>query len=76
VQADLLHDISDVGLCERQVLEGSDNALELKGIRNRTGTGGLRQCSRTKGHPQQEAPSHQPTSPIGRLESYTACSLP
>jgi hypothetical protein len=35
VQADLLHDISDVGPCERQVLEGSSNALELRGVRNR-----------------------------------------
>jgi hypothetical protein len=35
VQADMLHDISDVGPCEHQVLEGSDNALELRGIRNR-----------------------------------------
>jgi hypothetical protein len=57
VQADLLHDISDVGLCERQVLEGSGNAPELR-------------C------PQQEAPSRQPTSPGGRLESYTDCSPP
>jgi hypothetical protein len=35
VQTDLLHDISDVGLCECQVLEGSDNASELRGVRNR-----------------------------------------
>jgi hypothetical protein len=35
VQADLLQDISDVGPCERQVLEGSNNALELRGNRNR-----------------------------------------
>jgi hypothetical protein len=35
VQADLLHDISDVGPCERQVLEGSSNALKLRGVRNR-----------------------------------------
>jgi hypothetical protein len=35
VQADLLHGISDVGLCERQVLEGSGNASELRGVRNR-----------------------------------------
>jgi hypothetical protein len=34
VQADLLHDISNVGPCERQVLEGSDNAPELRGVRN------------------------------------------
>jgi hypothetical protein len=35
VQADLLQDISDVGPCECQVLEGSNNALELRGNRNR-----------------------------------------
>jgi hypothetical protein len=35
VQADLLHDISDVGPCERQVLEGSGNAPQLRGVRNR-----------------------------------------
>jgi hypothetical protein len=35
VQEDLLHDISDVGPCECQVLEGSGNALELRGIYNR-----------------------------------------
>jgi hypothetical protein len=35
VQADLLHDISDVGLCERQVLEGFGNAPDLRGVRNR-----------------------------------------
>jgi hypothetical protein len=35
VQADLLHGIRDVGPCERQVLEGSGNAPELRGIRNR-----------------------------------------
>jgi hypothetical protein len=35
VQADLLHDISDVGPCERQVLEGFGNAPELRGVRNR-----------------------------------------
>jgi hypothetical protein len=35
VQADLLHGISNVGPCERQVLEGSDNAPELRGVRNR-----------------------------------------
>jgi hypothetical protein len=35
VQTDLLHDISDVGPCECQVLEGSDNASELRGVRNR-----------------------------------------
>jgi hypothetical protein len=34
-QADLLHGISDVGPCERQVLEGSGNAPELRGVRNR-----------------------------------------
>jgi hypothetical protein len=58
VQADLLHDISDAGLCECQVLEGSGNAPELKR------------------RPQQEAPSRQPTSFGGRLESYTDCSMP
>jgi hypothetical protein len=31
----LLHDISDVGPCERQVLEGSGNAPELRGVCNR-----------------------------------------
>jgi hypothetical protein len=35
VQADLLHGISDGGSCERQVLEGSGNAPELRGIHNR-----------------------------------------
>jgi hypothetical protein len=35
VQADLLHDISDVRPCERQVLKGSDNAAELRGVHNR-----------------------------------------
>jgi hypothetical protein len=35
VQADLLHDISDVGLCERQVLEGFGNAPDLRGVHNR-----------------------------------------
>jgi hypothetical protein len=35
VQADLLHDISDVRPCERQVLEGSSNAPELRGVHNR-----------------------------------------
>jgi hypothetical protein len=35
VQADLLHGISDVGPCERQVLEGSGNAPELRGVCNR-----------------------------------------
>jgi hypothetical protein len=35
VQVDLLHGISDVGPCECQVLEGSDNAPELRGIRNK-----------------------------------------
>jgi hypothetical protein len=35
VQSDLLHGISDVRPCERQVLEGSDNAPELRGVRNR-----------------------------------------
>jgi hypothetical protein len=35
VQVDLLHDISDVGPCERQVLEGSDNAPKLRGAHNR-----------------------------------------
>jgi hypothetical protein len=35
VQADLLHDISDIGPCERQVLESSDNAPELRGVHNR-----------------------------------------
>jgi hypothetical protein len=35
VQADLLHDKSNVGPCERQVLEGSDNAPELRGVHNR-----------------------------------------
>jgi hypothetical protein len=35
VQTDLLHDISDIGPCECQVLEGSDNASELRGVRNR-----------------------------------------
>jgi hypothetical protein len=35
VQSDLLHGISDVGPCERQVLEGSGNAPELRGVRNR-----------------------------------------
>jgi hypothetical protein len=34
VQADLLHDISDVGLCERQVLEGFGNAPDLIGVHN------------------------------------------
>jgi hypothetical protein len=35
VQLDLLHSISDVGLCERQVLEGSGNAPVLRGVCNR-----------------------------------------
>jgi hypothetical protein len=35
VQADLLHGISDVRPCERQVLEGSGNAPELRGVCNR-----------------------------------------
>jgi hypothetical protein len=35
MQTDLLHGISDIGPCERQVLEGSDNALELRGVRNK-----------------------------------------
>jgi hypothetical protein len=35
VQVYLLHGISDVGSCERQLLEGSDNAPELRGVRNR-----------------------------------------
>jgi hypothetical protein len=35
VQADLLHDISDVGPCERQVLESSGNAPKLRGVHNR-----------------------------------------
>jgi hypothetical protein len=35
VQGNLLHSISDVGPRERQVLEGSDNALKLRGIHNR-----------------------------------------
>jgi hypothetical protein len=35
VQTDLLHGISDVGPCQRQVLEGSDNAPELRGVHNR-----------------------------------------
>jgi hypothetical protein len=35
VQADLLHGVSDVGPCERQVLEGSGNTLKLRGVRNR-----------------------------------------
>jgi hypothetical protein len=35
VQADLLHGISDVGPCERQVLEGSGNTLKLRGVHNR-----------------------------------------
>jgi hypothetical protein len=35
VQAYLLHGISDVGPCECQVMEGSGNAPELRGIRNR-----------------------------------------
>jgi hypothetical protein len=35
VQADLLHDISDVGSYECQVLEGSGNAPELRGVRNK-----------------------------------------
>jgi hypothetical protein len=35
VQADLLHGISDVGPRERQVLEDSDNASKLIGVRNR-----------------------------------------
>jgi hypothetical protein len=35
VQTDLLHSISDVGPCEHQILEGSDNAPELKGVRNK-----------------------------------------
>jgi hypothetical protein len=35
VQADLLHGISDVGLCESQVLEGSGNTLKLRGVCNR-----------------------------------------
>jgi hypothetical protein len=34
VQADLLQRISDVGPCERQVLEGSGNAQELRDVRN------------------------------------------
>jgi hypothetical protein len=39
VQADLLHDISDVGPCECQVLEGFDNAPELRKIGDRRGNG-------------------------------------
>jgi hypothetical protein len=35
VQTDLLYGVSDVRPCERQVLEGSYNALELRGILNR-----------------------------------------
>jgi hypothetical protein len=35
VQADLMHIISDVGPYERQVLEGSDNAPELRDVRSR-----------------------------------------
>jgi hypothetical protein len=35
VQADLLHDISDIGPCESQVLEGSGNALKLRVVHNR-----------------------------------------
>jgi hypothetical protein len=35
VQTDLLHSISDVGPCEHQILDGSDNAPELKGVRNK-----------------------------------------
>jgi hypothetical protein len=35
VQADLLHGISDVGPCERQVLEDSGNTPKLRGVRNR-----------------------------------------
>jgi hypothetical protein len=35
VQANLLHDISDVGPCGRQVLKGSNNAPELRGVCNR-----------------------------------------
>jgi hypothetical protein len=35
MQTDLLHGISDIGPCEHQVLEGSDNALELRGVRNK-----------------------------------------
>jgi hypothetical protein len=35
MQADLLHGISDVRPCKRQVLEGSGNALELRCIHNR-----------------------------------------
>jgi hypothetical protein len=34
VQTDLSHGISDVGPCECQVLEGSSNASELRGVRN------------------------------------------
>jgi hypothetical protein len=36
VQIDLIHDISNVGSCERQLLESSGNALELRSIRNRS----------------------------------------
>jgi hypothetical protein len=35
MQADLLHGISDVRPCERQILKGSGNAPELRGVRNR-----------------------------------------
>jgi hypothetical protein len=35
VQADLLHGISDVRTCERQVLEGSGNTPKLRGVHNR-----------------------------------------
>jgi hypothetical protein len=35
MQIDLLHDVGDVGPCERQVLESSYNAPELRGILNR-----------------------------------------
>jgi hypothetical protein len=35
VQTDLLHGISDVEPCERQVLEGSDNTPKLRDVRNR-----------------------------------------
>jgi hypothetical protein len=34
VQVDLLHGISDVRACEHQVMEGSGNALELRGVCN------------------------------------------
>jgi hypothetical protein len=35
VQADLLQGISDVGPCECQVQEGSDNTPKLRGVRDR-----------------------------------------